>query len=66
MAYPRWHAVTLHPDHFQGEGEGELGVGRGANVRLWGRVGGGVSGSNELQAVLSMGPNSVSKVNFSN
>ena len=66
MACPRWHAVTLRPDHFQGEGEGELGVGHGAGVRLWGRMGSGVSGCSESLAVLSMSPNSVSKFNFSN
>ena len=54
------------PRSFPGVGEGELGVGRGANVRLWGRVGGGVSGSSKLHAMLSMGPNSVSKFNFAN
>ena len=51
MACPRWHAVTLRPDHLQGEGEGELGVGRGAGVRLWGRMGGEVSGCSETLAV---------------
>ena len=59
-------ACSNPPPRFQGEGEGELGVGRDAGVRLWGRMGGGVSGCSESLAVLSMCPNSVSKVNFSN
>ena len=45
--------VALSPNHFQGEREGGLGVGHGAGVRLWGRVGGGVSGCSESLAVLS-------------